>query len=99
MTRKIIGPFSRVEGHLEIELSRDDTQVIDARVNSPMYRGMETVMLGRAPMDALTIVPRICGICSVSQSVAAAQALGNLAGITPPPNGQRVTNLVLSCEI
>jgi len=99
MTRKIIGPFSRVEGHLEIELNRNDTQVIEARVNSPMYRGMETVMLGRAPMDALTIVPRICGICSVSQSVAAAQALGNLAGITPPPNGQRVTNLVLSCEM
>ena len=99
MSRKILGPFSRVEGHLEIELERSDNTVSLARVNSPMFRGMETVMLNRTPMDALTIAPRICGICSVSQSVAAARALANLAGAKAPKNGQLVTNLILGTEM
>lgn len=99
MSRKILGPFSRVEGHLEIELERTETNVTTARVNSPMFRGMETVMLKRDPMDALTIAPRICGICSVSQSVAAARVLGKLAGVTAPRNGELITNLILACEV
>ncbi|MDV7338307.1 nickel-dependent hydrogenase large subunit [Terasakiella sp. A23] len=99
MTRTLYGPFSRVEGHLEIELDRTDTQVTSARVNSPMFRGMETVMVNRAPMDALTIAPRICGICSVSQSVAAAKVLANLSGVEAPINGQLITNLILACEV
>ncbi len=99
MSRRIIGPFSRVEGHLEIDLERSEDKVVSARVNSPMYRGMETVMLNRTPMDALTIAPRICGICSVSQSVAAARVLANLANIQVPQNGQLITNLILACEV
>jgi hydrogenase large subunit len=99
MSRKIIGPFSRVEGHLEIDLQRNGPHIENARINSPMYRGMETIILGRAPMDTLSIVPRICGICSVSQSVAAAQALAKLSGVQAPKNGQLVTNLVLACEM
>ena len=43
---------------------------------APMYRGFEQMLQGRAPHDALVIVPRICGICSVSQSVAAALGAG-----------------------
>jgi len=42
-----------------------------------MYRGFENMLSGRDPSDALVIVPRICGICSVSQSVAAARALAD----------------------
>jgi hydrogenase large subunit len=56
------------------------------------------MLVGREPMDALTIVPRICGICSVSQSVASAMALADAAGVTPPPNGQLAINLMLACE-
>lgn len=99
MSRRIIGPFSRVEGHLEIELERNETTVLEARVNSPMYRGMESVMLNRAPLDALIIAPRICGICSVSQSVAAAKALAKLGNISMPVNGELSTNLILGCEV
>jgi hydrogenase large subunit len=63
-----------------------------------MYRGFEQILLGRAPHDALVIVPRICGICSVSQSVAAARALADAAGVSAPPNGQHATNLMLAAE-
>lgn len=98
MTRLVVGPFNRVEGDLEVQLDIADGRVAGARVNAPMYRGFEQMLAGRAPQDALVIVPRICGICSVSQSVAAARAIADASGVAVPPNGVHVTNLMLACE-
>ncbi|MBK6293173.1 MAG: nickel-dependent hydrogenase large subunit [Rhodoferax sp.] len=98
MTRLILGPFNRVEGDLEVQLEVADGRVTEARVKAPMYRGFEVVLQGRDPMDAMTIAPRICGICSVSQSVAAAKALADASGVLVPPNGVHATNLMLACE-
>ncbi|MDX9836504.1 MAG: nickel-dependent hydrogenase large subunit [Azoarcus sp.] len=98
MSRRVLGPFNRVEGDLELSLDTEDGVVSAARVNSPLYRGFEQILEGKAPADALVIVPRICGICSVSQSVAAAAALADAMGVTPPPNGERATNLMLATE-
>lgn len=98
MTRLILGPFNRVEGDLEIQLEVADGRVIEAHVNAPMYRGFEVMLIGRSPVDALTIAPRICGMCSVSQSMAAARALADASGVLVPPNGLHATNLMLACE-
>jgi hydrogenase large subunit len=103
MTRLIVGPFNRVEGDLEVQLDLADgpgqeRRVRSAQVNAPMYRGFEALLRGRDPHDALVIVPRLCGICSVSQSVAAARALADLAGIEPAANGRLATELMLACE-
>jgi len=98
MTRLIVGPFNRVEGDLEVQLDVADGRVASARVVSPMYRGFEQMLVGRAALDALVIVPRICGICSVSQSVAAARALADAAGLQPPPNGLHALNLMAATE-
>lgn len=97
-TRLLVGPFNRVEGDLEVQLTVEHGQVQRAEVTATMYRGFEQILPGRDPLDALVIVPRICGICSVSQSVAAARALADAAGAVPPPNGELVTNLMLACE-
>ena len=48
--------------------------------------------------DALVFTPRICGICSMSQSMAAAYALADAQRLDMPPNGERVTNLMLATE-
>lgn len=98
MSRLIMGPFNRVEGDLEVHLDIAEGAVREARVSAPLYRGFEQILTGRAPLDALAIAPRICGICSVSQSMAAARALQSLAGIAPPPNGRLAADLVLACE-
>ena len=94
----MVGPFNRVEGDLEVRLEVDGDHVQSAQVVSPLYRGFEGMLKGKDPRDALVISPRICGICSVSQSIAAAGALGAAQGIKPLPNGQLVTNLVHACE-
>jgi hydrogenase large subunit len=98
MTRRVVGPFNRVEGDLEITLDIADGRIAAAYVNSPLYRGFEQILQGKLPADALVLVPRICGICSVAQSAAAAQALADAAGIEPPPNGRLAANLTLAVE-
>lgn len=98
MTRLVIGPFNRVEGDLEVRLDVQDGLVRRAEVVSPLYRGFETILAGKTPSDALVFVPRICGICSVSQSVASARAIAAAQGLTPPPNGDLVTNIIHAVE-
>jgi hydrogenase large subunit len=104
--RLIVGPFNRVEGDLEVRLDIQDQQVQSAQVVAPLYRGFEQILQGRAPLDALAIVPRVCGICSVSQSLAAAAALRDLAaralGLRSQEllaeNGRLASNLVHAAE-
>ncbi|MFA9461591.1 nickel-dependent hydrogenase large subunit [Thiohalorhabdus methylotrophus] len=98
MSRLVVGPFNRVEGDLEVRIEAEAGQVSSAWVNSPMYRGFEQILHGKDPGDALVYAPRICGICSVSQSVAAAHAVRDALGAEAPPNGERLTNLVLAAE-
>ncbi len=98
MSRRVFGPFNRVEGDLEVSVEIDAGRVKAAWVNSPLYRGFEQILHGKPPLDALVYTPRICGICSVAQSLAAARALADAAGVTPPPNGRRVADLILACE-
>ncbi|MBI5783934.1 MAG: nickel-dependent hydrogenase large subunit [Rhodocyclales bacterium] len=98
MRRLIVGPFNRVEGDLEVILDVADGRVREAHVRSSLYRGFEQILQGKAPLDALVFVPRICGICSVSQSAAASQALAGAMGIKPPENGRLAANLIQSVE-
>ncbi|OAN55282.1 HupV protein [Paramagnetospirillum marisnigri] len=96
--RLIMGPFNRVEGDLEVALDIADGLVAEARVTAPLYRGFEQILLARPVSDALVIAPRICGICSVSQSVAAARAMARLAPVDAPANGRLAADLILACE-
>ncbi|CAA7620084.1 nickel-dependent hydrogenase large subunit [Magnetospirillum sp. SS-4] len=97
-SRLIVGPFNRVEGDLEVTLDIQDAVVAEARVTAPLYRGFERILLARPVSDALVIAPRICGICSVSQSVAAARALARVSGTDQPANGRLAADLILAAE-
>jgi hypothetical protein len=98
VTRIVLGPFNRVEGDLELSLDLEGGRVQAAYVNSPLFRGFEQLLIGRAPLDALAIVPRICGICSVAQSAAAASALAEAMGVVPTRNGVLSRQLIQATE-
>jgi uptake hydrogenase large subunit len=98
MTRLLVGPFNRVEGDLELSLDIKDDVVVSANVTTTLYRGFEQILLGRPAMDALAIAPRICGICSVSQSIAAAAALRALLRLEPAPDGVLAANIAHAAE-
>ena len=99
MKRITVGPFNRVEGDLEVRLDVDGGVVQSAYVSASLYRGFENLLLGRPAFDALVMVPRICGICSVSQSAAAVAALSDLSGAQMPANGRHASNLILAAEV
>lgn len=69
-----------------------------AEVTAPLYRGFEQILEGRPPLEALALAPRICGICSVSQPVAAAAALRDAMAAEVAPNGILATNLAHAAE-
>lgn len=52
MTRRVMGPFNRVEGDLEVQLDIADGRVRNAWVTSPLYRGFERMLVGKDPRDA-----------------------------------------------
>ncbi|WP_114417852.1 nickel-dependent hydrogenase large subunit [Marinospirillum perlucidum] len=98
MSRILLGPINRVEGDLDISLELDGSVIREARVNSTLYRGFEQLLVGKPALDALVYAPRICGICSVSQSQASALALAEALQLEAPANGELCRNLMLANE-
>ena len=97
-----IDPVTRIEGHLEIEVTVDDVggeqQVVAAKSAGTMFRGFEIILVGRDPRDAGQYTQRICGVCPVSHAMASSQNLDNAFGLTPPDNGRILRNLVLGAN-
>jgi Ni,Fe-hydrogenase I large subunit len=96
MSRIVIDPISRIEGHLSIELDVDGGKVNSARVRGDMFRGFEKILVGRNPFDAIQIAQRICGVCPVSHGIESARCVENACGTTPNKNGRLLRNLALA---
>ena len=94
MTRSVIDPITRIEGHLRVEMEVENGTVTDAWVSGGCFRGMELVVEDRTPEDAAQIVQRICGVCPVSHAHASAIAGEKAYGITIPNNARILRNLV-----
>lgn len=94
MTRSIIDPITRIEGHLRVEMEVDNGVVTDAWVSGGCFRGMELVVQDRTPEDAAQIVQRICGVCPVSHTHASSLAGEAAYGILIPNQARIIRNLV-----
>ncbi|MBN1755853.1 Ni/Fe hydrogenase subunit alpha [bacterium] len=100
MKKKIIKTISRVEGHGGISVTFEGKKVKEVRVN--IYEGprlIEQLVLGKAPGEIINIVPRICGICSLSHKLAAINALENALDIKVPMRTKLTRELMLIGEI
>ncbi|MCK5683236.1 nickel-dependent hydrogenase large subunit [bacterium] len=94
-----IDPVTRVEGDLKFQAQcGDDGVVTKAQSTGTMFRGFERFLIGKKPIDALGITPRICGMCSASQSYVCSNALRDLFQVEMPANGYHIKNLVLGIE-
>ena len=94
MTRSVIDPITRIEGHLRVEMEVENGVVADAWVSGGCFRGMELVVQNRTPEDAAQIVERICGVCPVSYAHASSIAGDKAYGITISNNARIVRNLL-----
>ena len=59
MTKIVIDPVTRIEGHLRLEVQVDGGQVTGAWSSSTMFRGLEIILKGRDPRDAWAFAQRI----------------------------------------
>lgn len=96
MAKKIsIDPFTRIEGHLAINLEVEDNQIVGVQCAGEMFRGFETILKGRSPLDAQQITQRICGICPVSHGMASVFAQEAAYNLDVPDNGRIIRNIML----
>ena len=101
MSKIVIDPITRIEGHLKIETVVEDGVVKDARSSGNLFRGIELILRGRDPRDAQVITQRICGVCPQSHGVAAALSLDSAFGIGDkiPPNARIIRNLIQGAHV
>jgi Ni,Fe-hydrogenase I large subunit len=98
MSRVVVDPVTRIEGHLRIEAEVDGGTVRDAWSSSTMFRGIELILKGRDPRDAWAFTQRICGVCTTVHAIASIRAVENAIGAAPPPNVRLLRNLIIAAQ-
>lgn len=101
-----ISPFTRIEGHLAVHAETEHVtekgsskyRVTEARCEGEMFRGFESILTGRDPLDAQQVTQRICGVCPVSHGIASIRAQEMAYGIKPSHNGRLLQNLILAAN-
>jgi hydrogenase large subunit len=97
-----LGPTTRVEGHLDIQVQVDTVagqqQVVAAQSAGMMFRGFEQILHGRDPRDATQYTQRVCGVCPISHGMASSLALEAAFAVAAPTNGRIIRNLVLGAN-
>jgi len=94
VTKVVVDPITRIEGHLRIEAKAENGMIQDAWASSTQFRGLEVIMEGRDPRDAWAFTQRICGVCTVVHAVASCRAVEDALGIRVPPNANLIRNLI-----
>ncbi len=98
MARIIIDPVTRIVGFLEINARAENNVIVEADASGLMYRGFETMLLGRSPLDATYFTERICGICSTAHATASTLALENALIVEVPVNDQYLRDIMHGLE-
>jgi Ni,Fe-hydrogenase I large subunit len=98
MTRVVIDPVTRIEGHLRIEVEVNDHKVTDAWSSGTMFRGIELVLRGRDPREAWIWAQRICGVCTTVHALASVRAVENALGVEIPENARIVRDIIAAAQ-
>ncbi len=67
--------IEKIEGEAELDFVFEDGKITDVKINFGFYRGIEEILKGKEPRDALVITPRVCGICNHAHLLSAVHAL------------------------
>jgi len=98
MTKIVVDPITRIEGHLRIEAEVIGGRIVDAWSSSTMFRGIEKILQGRDPRDAWYFTQRFCGVCTTVHSIASIRAVENALNIKIPPNAELIRNIIIGIQ-
>lgn len=94
----ILNPVTRISGFMEIQVEVEDHRVTEAKSEGLLFRGLEQMLVGRDPFDAVYFSERICGICSTAHSVASSMALEMSMNLVPEEQGRFLRDILHGCE-
>ena len=96
--------IEKVEGEAELDFSFKNNKIDDVNIKFGFYRGVENILVGKPPRDALVITPRVCGICNHAHLLASVRAIedgyrsvGMEVNLTNKANDIR--EFTLACEL
>jgi coenzyme F420 hydrogenase subunit alpha len=98
--RVVISPTTRQEGHAELVMEVDDEGI----VTKGMYlsitpvRGLEKMVLDKAPETAPVLCQRICGVCPIPHTLASAEAIDMALGIEIPKAAKLLRKATLAAH-
>jgi hydrogenase large subunit len=102
MIKKLI---EKIEGEAELDfIFNNNNKIEEVKINFGFSRGIEKILEGKYPLDALVITPRVCGICNHAHLLATVRALEDgyrNAGIKVELS-DKATNIrefTLACEL
>lgn len=93
-----IDPMTRISGMLSVAVTIEKGRIIDAKCGGMQFRGFNTMLENRPPLDAIRLTPRICGICSAHHATASSKCLENAFLIKPDPNGELIREMTNGFE-
>ena len=96
MTRVVVDPVTRIEGHLRIEAVVENGVITDAFSSGTMIRGLEKILIGRDPRDAWAITERVCGVCTTVHALASVRSVEDALGIAVPPTAELIRNIMMA---
>ncbi len=91
--------LTRVEGHANIQITVRDGELIEARwaiVETPRF--FEVMLKGMSAERVPFLTSRICGICSISHSLASIRAVERAMEIVPPIVAEKTRLLAMHGE-
>ena len=96
--------IEKIEGEATLDLEFNKGVISSAKIIFDNFRGVENILIGKEPRDALVITPRVCGICNHAHLQATVKALEDgyrRAGVDIELTNKAkiLRNFTLSCEI
>ncbi len=92
--------IEKIEGEAQVRYHYEEEQVTFAEILFLNSRHIERILQGRDPLDALSINPRVCGICGHAHLIATVRALeGCFEGLRISDKARNVRELTLSLEL
>jgi Ni,Fe-hydrogenase I large subunit len=96
--------IEKIEGEAELDFSLKNSRVEDVKIRYGFSRGIENILVGKAPRDALVITPRVCGICNHAHLIASVKALEDgyqKAGVEAKltKKAEDIREFTLACEL
>ena len=95
-----IGPIHpALKEPIQFSFTLDGEVIKDVDVKAGwVHRGIEKLGMGRNPIQILYLAERICGICSVSHTLAFSLAVENALGIEVPKRADYIRTIIAELE-